>query len=525
MPVTHGGGVALFPGQGTQAKGMGAGLFDRYPEAVALAGDVLGYDIARLCLEDPDGRLDDTRYTQPAVFVVNALSYWDSIDRGEPPADVVLGHSLGEYNALLAAEAFDFETGLKLVAQRSALMGAERGGAMLAVVGASTQRLEELLAENELTTLDVANRNTPSQNVLSGPAGDIDRAREVLTGQGLRVAPLRVSAAFHSRYMRSAREEFAAFLRGFRFAPLARTVIANATARPYRDGEVASTLSAQLDGAVRWSDSVLAVLRRLPAERFREIGGNGVLTRMVRQIETAPVPPAPKPRRVFAVAFAGGDENSYRPLREHLRDVELVPLERPGRGRRHSAPLVSDPEALVADLTGQVREHLRDHGDEPFAVYGHSLGARLAFGVCRRLRAEGLPAPVRLVVSGECGPSVPSRERDTWQLTGDAFWAHLDQLGGVPQQLRRYEDLMAHYERVLRADFTVLGRYRHHEEAPLDVPITVVTGDEEPFTEAELVAWQRETTEPLVRYRLPGDHFFIRAHWPELAHLIEGVNP
>jgi len=525
MPVTHGGGVALFPGQGTQARGMGAGLFDRYPEAVSLASDVLGYDIERLCLEDPDGRLDDTRYTQPAIFVVNALSYWDSVDRGEPPAEVLLGHSLGEYNALLAAKAFDFETGVKLVAQRSALMGAERGGAMLAVVGASVQRLEELLAENELTTLDVANRNTPTQNVLSGPAADIDRAREVLAGQGLRVAQVRVSAAFHSRYMKPAREEFAAFLRGFRFAPLAGTVIANATARPYRDGEVATTLSAQLDGAVRWSDSVLAVLRSQPAARFREIGGNGVLTRMVRQIETAPVPQTATPRRVFAIAFAGGDENSYRPLNEQLGDIELVTLERPGRGRRHSTPLVTDPDALVADLTGQLRDHLRERADEPFAIYGHSLGARLAFRVCQQLRAEGLPAPVRLVVSGECGPSVPSRERDTWQLTGDAFWAHLDELGGVPQQLRQYEDLMAHYERVLRADFTVLGRYRHPQEAPLDVPITVVTGDLEPFSEADIVAWQRETTEPLVRHRLPGDHFFIRAHWPELAHLIEGATP
>ncbi|WP_439657528.1 thioesterase domain-containing protein [Lentzea sp. HUAS TT2] len=523
MPVTHGGGVALFPGQGTQAKGMGAGLFDRHPEAVSLASDVLGYDIERLCLEDPDGRLDDTRYTQPAIFVVNALSYWDGIAGGEPPADVLLGHSLGEYNALLAARAFDFETGLKLVAQRSALMGSERGGAMLAVVGASLSRLEELLAENGLTTLDVANRNTPNQNVLSGPAADIDRARETLGEQGLRVARVRVSAAFHSRYMKSAREEFAAFLRGFRFSPLTSTVIANATARPYRDGEVASTLSAQLDGAVRWSDSVLAVLSRLPAARFREVGGNGVLTRMVRQIETAPATPVPAPRRVFTIAFAGGDDNSYRPLGEHLADVEVVPLERPGRGRRHSAPFVTDPDALVEDLTTQLRDHLR--GDEPFAVYGHSLGARLAFEVCRRLRAEGLPAPVRLVVSGECGPSVPSRERDTWQLTGDAFWAHLDELGGVPHQLRQYEDLMAHYERVLRADFTALGRYRHRDEPPLDVPITVVTGDLEPFTEADVAAWQRETTAPLVRHRLPGDHFFIRAHWPELAHLIEGATP
>ncbi|MEU5030947.1 ACP S-malonyltransferase [Streptomyces milbemycinicus] len=519
MPVAHQATVALFPGQGTQTRGMGAGLFDRFPEQAALAGDILGYDIVRLCLEDPDGRLDDTRYTQPALYVVNALSYWESVERGEPEAEVLLGHSLGEYNALLVAGAFDFETGLKLVAQRAELMAAQRGGAMLAVVGIPGEQLAELLAEENLTTLDVGNRNAPMQNVLSGPADDIGRARKVLTGGGIRVAPLRVSAAFHSRYMRDAREEFAVFLRGFRFSRLTRTVIANVTARPYRDGEVARTLSEQIDGTVRWTDSVRAVLGRLPAERFREIGGAGVLTRMVRQIDDTPGPESGRPRRVFTVAYAGGDENAYRALAEHTGGLDLVPLERPGRGRRVAEPLLADVDAVVDDLMDQLRNHPLD---EPYAIYGHSLGARLAFLLCRRVRAEGLPAPQRLVVSGECGPSVPSRERDTWLLTGDAFWAHLDRLGGVPPQLRQFEDLMAHYERVLRADFTVLGRYVHHEEAPLKVPVTVVTGDREPFTGAEIAAWQHETTEPLVRHRLPGDHFFIREHWPELAELIEG---
>ncbi|WP_410638388.1 thioesterase domain-containing protein [Amycolatopsis sp. lyj-346] len=521
MPDASGGSVVLFPGQGTQAKGMGAELFDRFPDHVALAGEVLGYDIARLCLADPDGRLDDTRYTQPALYVVNALSYLDRIRRGEPEADVLLGHSLGEYNALLAAGAFDFETGLKLVAQRAAFMAEENGGAMLAVLGVPADELAGLLAADGLTTVDIANRNTPTQNVLSGSAADIDRAKQALTDRGVRVTALRVSAAFHSRYLRAAGDEFAAFLRGFTFAPLRRTVIANVTARPYRDGEVARTLSDQIAGTVRWADSVRAVLRRLPAASFREVGGEGVLTRMVRQIDATPAPAATAPRRVFTVAFAGGDENAYRPLTAHLGELEVVPLERPGRGRRVAEPLSADVDVVVADLLDQLRHRL----DEPYAIYGHSLGARLAFLLCRRLRAEGLPAPRRLVVSGECGPSVPSRERDTWRLSGDAFWAHLERLGGVPAQLRQFEDLMAHYERVLRADFTVLGRYTHRAEPPLDVPITVVTGDREPFTDAEIAAWQRETTEPLLRHRLPGDHFFIRAHWPALAELIGGAEP
>lgn len=144
-------------------------------------------------------------------------------------------------------------------------------------------------------------------------------------------------------------------------------------------------------------------------------------------------------RRVFTVAYAGGDENAYRALAQHAEELEVVPLERPWRGRRMSEPL-------------------RHRVDVPYVVYGHSLGARLAFLLCRRVRAEGLPSP-HLVVSGASSPSVPSRERDTWRLTGDAFWAHLDRLGGLPPQLRQFDDLMAHYEPVLRPGSALLGDY------------------------------------------------------------------
>ncbi|WKU05541.1 thioesterase domain-containing protein [Micromonospora sp. HUAS LYJ1] len=529
--------AVLFAGQGTQAKGMGEELFDRFPDEVSRADDLLGYDIVRLCVENPDNRLDDTRYTQPALYVVNALAYLESLRQGEPAGDVLLGHSLGEYNALLAAGAFDFETGLRLVMQRATLMAEQQGGAMLAVVGPTLDQLTALLAEHQLGTVDIANRNTSHQNVLSGPAGDIDRAQAVLTGPGVRVARLQVSAAFHSRYMRPARDEFAAFLKGFRFAPLTRTVIANATARPYADAAVARTLSDQIAGVVSWSDSVRLVLRHVPADDFREVGGAGLLTRMVRQIAAdapptggtsptsatpstagvTPVADGPRHYRLFGVAYAGGDQRSYHPLGEHSEHLELCPLERPGRGRRAGEQLLWDVDPVVEDLMAQLRVQLT----EPYALYGHSLGARLAFLLCRRIRAEGLPAPRHLIVSGECGPSIPSRESGTWRLHGDAFWQRLDLLGGIPAQLRDHHDLMAYYERILRADLTLLGRYEHREERPLNLPITALTGDREPFTDTEIDAWQRETTYRLTRHRLPGDHFFIRQQWPTVAALID----
>src|SRR5688500_17925911 len=105
----------LFPGQGSQAKGMGRALFGAFPALVRMADGILGYSVRDLCLEDPRRELNQTRFSQPALFVVNALSYYDLFERtGLEPA-FVCGHSLGEYNALLAAGAFDFETGLRLV--------------------------------------------------------------------------------------------------------------------------------------------------------------------------------------------------------------------------------------------------------------------------------------------------------------------------------------------------------------------------------------------------------------------------
>ncbi|MEU1047229.1 ACP S-malonyltransferase [Streptomyces sp. NPDC005897] len=267
----------LFPGQGAQRRGMGRELFDRYPDAMAAADRILGFSVRELCLGDAAERLTDTRYLQPALFVVNELTRRACAAR-EPAPDYLAGHSLGEYNALLAADAFDFETGLALVARRGELMGRATGGAMTAVVGPGAARIVDLLAEAGIDDVDLANLNSSEQVVLSGPAESLRRAAGAVTAAGAgRCVPLRVSAAFHSRYMADAAREFAAFLAGFELRDPRVPVIANVTARPYRRGEVGRLLAAQVHSAVRWSES-MGHLRSRGVDRVVEQGPGRVLT-------------------------------------------------------------------------------------------------------------------------------------------------------------------------------------------------------------------------------------------------------
>ena len=274
----------LFAGQGFQFKGMGQGLFTAFPELVRRADEILGYSIQRLCLEDPDNQLNMTQYTQVALYIVNALGYELRAHREDSSveADFLMGHSLGEYNALLAAGAFDFETGLRLVVERGKLMGEVSGGAMAAVLDIAPERLQEILAQHALDAIDLANYNTPTQTAISGTSEAIARALDMLSAHGIRAVRLNVSAAFHSRHMRQAQQTFAGFVEKFSFKTPQRPVIANATARPYKAGRIAQTLSEQIASPVRWTDSVRYVLSQGEIE-FTEINSS-ILSRMVKEI-------------------------------------------------------------------------------------------------------------------------------------------------------------------------------------------------------------------------------------------------
>nr|WP_256448784.1 ACP S-malonyltransferase [Nocardiopsis akebiae] len=273
----------VFPGQGSQMKGMGSSLFDEFEDLTRAADAILGYSVRTLCVEDPDGLLDQTQYTQPALYVVNALSYYRKVRETGLVPDFTAGHSLGEFNALLAAEAFDFETGLRLVRKRGELMSRVSGGGMAAVLNASEEEIRAVLEENRLTSIDLANFNTPSQVVISGRAEDIKAAQPFFqTGNHLFV-PLRTSGAFHSRHMEPVRAEFADFLADVPVSGLRIPVISNVTARPHESGLVKENLAKQMVSPVQWSRSVEYLLGHEGME-LEEIGHGDVLTKLVRKI-------------------------------------------------------------------------------------------------------------------------------------------------------------------------------------------------------------------------------------------------
>ncbi len=278
----------VFPGQGSQKKGMGGDLFDRFSELTAKADKILGYSIKELCLEDPDKVLGQTQYTQPALYVVNALSYLAHIEDGGDKPDFVAGHSLGEYNALLAAEVFDFEAGLKLVKKRGELMSEASGGGMAAVMNASKEQIEEILAKNGLNNIDLANFNTEGQIVISGLKEEVVKAKDFFQEGNMMFHPLNTSGAFHSRFMEPSRKKFETYVKKFKLEAPKIPVIANVTAQEY-GSEIAETLAGQISNSVKWFDSVKYLIEQKATEaepmEFIEFGHGNVLTKMVKKIE------------------------------------------------------------------------------------------------------------------------------------------------------------------------------------------------------------------------------------------------
>lgn len=278
----------LFPGQGSQAVGMGADLCERFPSARDIyerAEQVLELPVKRLSFEGPEDELRQTRYTQPAL-VVHSMAALACL-RGLTPA-LAAGHSLGEYSALYAAGALDFESTLRLVKRRGALMFAEgekNPGTMAAIIGLEPAAVESLCA-GVTGTVVPANYNEPKQTVVSGEVEAVKAVAELARTRGaLKAVLLPVSGAFHSPLLGESAAEFAEYLGGFEVKTPSFPVIANVTAKPQTSAaEVRENLARQLISPVRWSGTIAAA-RDAGCRRFIEVGPGNVLAGLVRRID------------------------------------------------------------------------------------------------------------------------------------------------------------------------------------------------------------------------------------------------
>lgn len=273
----------MFAGQGSQQKGMGDGLFSKYAELTRKADDILGYSIEELCMEDPGGKLVQTQFTQPALYVVNALHYLEKKESGMKP-DYVLGHSIGEFNSLHAAGVVDFETGLRLVKLRGELMGQAKGGGMAAVMGLAQDEVAKLLKENGFDNLYIANCNSPFQYVISGLKEDIVRAEEVFIANDVpNFKVLNVSGAFHTPFMEEARKEFEQFVDTFKYGEILIPIISNVTARPYVQENIKEYIVKQITSPVMWTESIRYLLAVGVCE-FDEAGSQQVVKKLAKRI-------------------------------------------------------------------------------------------------------------------------------------------------------------------------------------------------------------------------------------------------
>jgi [acyl-carrier-protein] S-malonyltransferase len=287
----------LFPGQGSQTVGMGRELAERYRSAMhvfAEGSDAIGVDLKRLAWESPAADLDQTANTQPALLVASIAALRAAQEAG-PIAEprVLLGHSLGEFTALVAAGALPLADAVRLVRKRGELMqaaadtahpGGSSGGpgGMLAVLGGDIDAIARALAG---TSLVIANDNAPGQVVISGPRADFDRATAALKEAGVkRVIPLRTSGAFHSPAMRAVAEDLAETIAKARWDALRLPVIANVDAQMHEHAaDFPKLLEKQVWSRVEWVASV----RRAEGEgatAFVEFGPGNVLTGLAKRI-------------------------------------------------------------------------------------------------------------------------------------------------------------------------------------------------------------------------------------------------
>ncbi|MFQ3550299.1 MAG: ACP S-malonyltransferase [Armatimonadota bacterium] len=292
MGILEGKKIAfIFPGQGSQAIGMGKGFYDCCDECKELfhrADDILGFSLSELCFNGPEDDLKRTINTQPALYTVSCVAFNAAKAKGIKYA-ITAGHSVGEYAALYASGAFSFEEGLKLVRKRAVFMeeaAKDNKGTMAAILGLSPLAIIDIVnSASEAGVVVAANFNSPIQTVISGDEAGVARASELAKEAGAkRIVPLNVSGGFHSPLMQKAADNLKSALDSAEIFDPAVPVVANITADFQKTAdEIKENLAKQITGSVRWVESVEKMLEE-GVEVFIELGAGNVLAGLIKRI-------------------------------------------------------------------------------------------------------------------------------------------------------------------------------------------------------------------------------------------------
>ena len=281
----------VFPGQGSQWAGMGYDIYQNYPEAKAVfdeSDDIMGFSVSQLCFQGPQEKLNRTDYAQPVILATSIayLKVLSKVLKEEIPApDLVAGHSLGEYTALVAANVLSLRDALCLVQKRGQLMQRESDkipSGMAAIIGLDKEILEEICRESGT---EIANINSPGQIVISGSKESLAKGIDMAKARrALRVIPLNVAGAFHSKIMQGASDELSSFISSLSFRNASIPVVGNTSAQPLTGTEeIKSELVKQLCYYVQWQ-STIEYMVKTGVVTFTEIGPGTVLTGLNKRI-------------------------------------------------------------------------------------------------------------------------------------------------------------------------------------------------------------------------------------------------